>query len=415
LLSVFILFILSFLKSHLDSPGENIAIAIGVTLLATLITIVGFVPFKRFVDHRILGITLLKQEIVEVYSARITTELNLETLVALLKDEILASLLIRQSALVEIHDDVLNVIYAHNVDTQQLPSYSDLPQLLAGAGYYQPLLKGSSPPLGWVYLTLVLSVEKKPIGIWLLGRRDPDDYYSPPEIKVLQSLAHQTAIALTNISQAGQLRALYQRDIDQREVERASLARELHDQVLNELAVLKSRLDGGEAALNPQDGFEKVINTLRQTISGLRPRMLDYGLYSALMSLTDTLQDRVGDSLKIKLELPEGNSDVRYAEQVELYTYRIVQQACENALKHGKPHTLTVRGELKASSFHLVIEDDGAGFALTGKDDLAKLQARNHFGLAGMYERASLIGSDLRIESSLGSGTRVIIDWRLSD
>ncbi len=414
LLGAGVLFALSFLKPYLDSPESNIVVAVALALLVALIAIIGFAPFERFVERRVLGVVLPKKELIEAYSARITTGLKLPALVKLLTEEVLPTLLIRQSALIEINDGAITVIYAQNVEARQLPRYSDLPVLLDSAGRYHVPAENGSLPLGWAHLILALSVEQKPLGVWLLGRHDPDDYYSPQEIKVLQSLTHQTAIALTNISQAEQLRALYQRDIDQREVERASLARELHDRALNELAVFKDGLGDDVMSPNSQDSFEKAITSLRQTISDLRPRMLDYGLYSALMSLVDALQDRVGDSVKIVLEVPEGESGVRYKEQLELYTYRIVQQACENALKHAQPRTLTVRGKLEAQSFHLVIEDDGAGFELTGKSNLAKLQGDGHFGLAGMYERASIVDADLHIESAAGHGTRVEINWRSS-
>jgi len=143
--------------------------------------------------------------------------------------------------------------------------------------------------------------------------------------------------------------------------------------------------------------------------------MLVYGLYSALVSLVDALEDRVGDSsVKIVFDVDEDSSAVRYHEQVELYMYRIVQQACENALKHGQPRALTLSGRLEAESFHLVIEDDGNGFEWAGQGDSAKLQSGGHFGLAGMLERVFIIGADLHIESSLGHGTRVEIRWRFS-
>ncbi len=415
LLGAFVLFTLSFLKPYLDSPGANIVIvAVGLALLGALIAIIGFAPFERFLLRRVLGIVLPQKELIEAYSARITTGLKLPALVTLLTEEVLPTLLIRQSTLIEINDGAITVVYAQNVEAQQLPRFSDLQMLLDGAGRYHALAENGSLPFGWAHLILALSVEQKPKGVWLLGRHDPDDYYSSQEIKVLQSLAHQTAIALTNIAQAEQLRALYQRDIDQREVERASLARELHDQVLNELAVFKDSLDDDVMLPTSLDSFEKVINTLRQTISGLRPRMLDYGLYSALVSLVDALEDRVGDSVKIVFSVGEDGSAVRYNEQVELYMYRIVQQACENALKHGKPRVLTLSGGLETESLHLVIEDNGNGFELVEKSNLAKLQSDGHFGLAGMYERASILGADLHIESSAGHGARVEINWRFS-
>ena len=59
----------------------------------------------------------------------------------------------------------------------------------------------------------------------------------------------------------------------------------------------------------------------------------------------------------------------------------------------------------------LVVEDDGVGF-VAGKDlDLARLLVNKHFGLAGMHERATLIGAQMKIDSSPGKGTNVRVIW----
>jgi signal transduction histidine kinase len=246
-------------------------------------------------------------------------------------------------------------------------------------------------------------------------------YFSPHDLDVLTLFAAQAAIAIQNTRlyeemrlAHAQLQTLSRQLLEMQETERRNLALELHDHVLSDLAVFTDGLGDHVLSPNSLDSFEKVTTSLRQIVSGLRPHMLDYGLYLALMSLVDALQDRVGDSVKIVLDIPEGESDVRYKEQVELYTYRIVQQACENALRHGQPRALTLRGRLEAQFLQLVIEDDGKGFDWRGKGDLAKLQAEGHFGLAGMLERASIIDADLHIETLVGHGTRVEIEWRFS-
>jgi len=119
-------------------------------------------------------------------------------------------------------------------------------------------------------------------GIWLMGRRDPDDYYSQQDIVLLRSLANQTAVALNNIARAERLRALYQNDIDQREAERASLARELHDNVLNRLSALKNAVPEDVVSPTFDARYNTLADSLRHTITGLRPAALNYGLPLAL-------------------------------------------------------------------------------------------------------------------------------------
>jgi signal transduction histidine kinase len=60
----------------------------------------------------------------------------------------------------------------------------------------------------------------------------------------------------------------------------------------------------------------------------------------------------------------------------------------------------------------LVIEDDGCGFFIHEQADLAWLLSRHYFGLVTMYERATLIGAQLDIQSTINHGTRVTITWQ---
>jgi signal transduction histidine kinase len=260
-----------------------------------------------------------------------------------------------------------------------------------------------------VRLALPLRLGDRLIGLWLLGRRDPDDEYARPEIVVLQALADQTAIALAHIIQSELLRTAYKADIDRMENERASLARELHDHVLGDLAVLKGNADMRSPSSDFLEIYNRVITSLRQTITGLRPAMLNYGLQAALSSLVDALADQANPRLSIELNVSEAS--VRYDADLEQHLYRIVQQACENALQHAQTRRLTVHGSLEQDRIDLSVEDDGVGFETGERLDLAGLIARRHFGLAGMYERATLIQAKLMIDSTPGRGTRTRITW----
>jgi signal transduction histidine kinase len=379
--------------------------------LIMLLAIAAFGPFQRFIERRVLGAPWPLTQLLEAYIARITRSLDTSTLVHLLNDEVLPSLLVRQSALLRCDESRLTVIYLHEVESSQLPGDRDLPALLNQAGKYH--VPGITTPFccPWVRLILPLSVESKTVGVWLLGRRDPDDFYAQAEIPSLQALAHHTAIVLANIAYAERLRALYQTSIDQREGERASLGRDLHDHILQQMFVLRESAAGSEDESAFVTAYESLTQSLYQTIRGLRPPMLEYGLYRALAALVDDWEHRpeADRGPAVSLAVPE--SDVRYAPHLELHLYRIVQQAGENALRHARARNLIISGHLEADRVELTVEDDGLGFEAQKLLDLAGPDALSHFGLIGMQERAALIKAQMKIDSALGRGTRIVLKW----
>jgi len=395
-------------------PGNTALIEFVTPILAVLIAILSFGHFQRWVDRHLLGAPWPLTQLLETYAARITTSLDTPRLAKMLSEEVLPSLLIRQSTLLHYEADQLTTIYVQALETSQLPNHSDFPSLVAQAGKYRS--PAENPFLyPWVRLILPLSVESKVIGLWLLGRRDPDDFYAQTEISLLQTLAHQTAIALTNIAYAGRLHALYQTSIDQREAERASLGRELHDHVLQQMFLLQ------ESAVDCLDSppfvkaYETVINDLRDLIRGLRPPMLEYGLYRALAALADDWAYRSDAQSGPEISLTLTESDLRYVPHIELHLYRIVQQAGENALRHARAQNIKIQGCLQAEHVELSVEDDGLGFQAEKLLDLSRPEARSHFGLIGMQERAALIQAQIRFDSATGQGTRIQLRWRVDD
>lgn len=387
--------------------GKAIVIGVVAALLAAGLTYFGLPPFQRLVERRLLGMPLIPGHLLETYAARITISLDLPTLIQLLKDEILPSLLVRQSALLRFGNPHVAVLYAANVDPAHLPTSETVSDLLEAAGRYRAEDQNQSYP--WVRLTLPLIIGQKPIGLWLLGRRDPDDIYAQTEVALLQSLAHQTAIALTNIEQAERLHALYQADIERTETERATLARRLHDHLLSQLAVLKVSVDERTARPEFLRSYDELTTSLRQIIGGLRPPMLSFGLHPALTTLANEQSDRAEGGPAIVCDLPE--TDARYDPHVEQHLYRIVQQAVENALRHAQATTITLRGRLGPESINLSVDDDGVGFVAGEQLDLKQLLSQRHFGLAGMFERAALIGARMMIEAQPKQGTRVRVMW----
>ncbi|RPI24129.1 MAG: hypothetical protein EHM70_21645 [Chloroflexota bacterium] len=375
-----------------------------------LITAIAFPWFQKWVERRLLGMPLPPARLLERYSTRIITSLSDERLVEIIRDEVLPTLLIHQAALLRVNGDgrVIPILSA-GVTGDQLPEAADLPELLANSGFHRAVQPESDQgKYSWVRLVLPLQVEGKDVGVCLFGKRDVDDVYAPTEIPTLQAFMDQTALALVNIEQAGQLRSLYQADIERQEAQRTRLARELHDDVLHQMSLLSLSIE--EPSKQFQEAYESATTSIREIISGLRPTMLNFGLYGALKELAEAADSQLGGDVNVIVELPA--SDFRYPPDIELHLYRIVQQACQNALKHAFASKICISGVLDVDCANITIADDGKGFDAGERLDFNGLLAGKHYGLAGMFERAALIGARLQIDSSPQMGTRISVNWR---
>ena len=218
-----------------------------------------------------------------------------------------------------------------------------------------------------------------------------------------------SALTPRQIVESRNLRALYKADIDRNEDYRASISRELHDNT-SQLKLLKEEI----AKLNPPPEFfvqwEKIMSDIRHAITNLRPKMLDYGVGYALRYLRDQTEQQANGDIDIVLDVKEDGS--RYNFHTEQHIYRIIQQACENALLYAQATTITIRGSLDPTSVDLTVEDNGVGFPFGGEASVAALVEAQHFGIAGMQERAGIIHASLNVDSAPGQGTRVHLRWQ---
>jgi signal transduction histidine kinase len=301
------------------------------------------------------------------------------------------------------------------LDTESLPGEKDVPDLLARAGFYRsPALSDAEQLHGWIRLVLPLRLSDRLIGFWLLGRRDPDDFYSQQDILTLTSLANLTAIALSNILQTERLTSMYQANITRYEEERVSLGRDLHDVILNDLAALPLRSDAPNFSPEFRQAYERVSEELRQIVQNLRPPMLAFGLKLALEAYAETLRQRNPDSMEIRTDL-QINGDCRYPLVIESNVYRIVQEACENSLRYAHARNLSLSGHLSEKQIDLQVTDNGIGLDPNTSLNFNDLLTHKHFGLAGMYERASVIGAELSISSKPNEGTQIHLVWKANE
>jgi len=207
------------------------------------------------------------------------------------------------------------------------------------------------------------------------------------------------------------LLALSRRLIEAQEVERRRIARELHDEIGQELTALKINLQAAqrpgddEATSRLADSLEIVERTTKQVRDlslALRPSLLDdLGLVAALRWHADGEAKRAGFTLDFVAE----PADIRPAPEIGIACYRVVQEALTNVARHARAGH--VRVELAAAEgwLDLRIHDDGVGFDARAARERAARGAS--FGLLSMTERARLLDGRLEIDSAPGRGTEI--------
>jgi signal transduction histidine kinase len=384
---------------------------IGLIAIIGLISSLGFGTFERFIDKYIIGIPVEVPQVLQSYTNILESTQDTASISSLMGSLILPALRIRQSVLIEIQSEqLIRVLDMTGVVEKQLPNADEIHQLVNQRKRIIPPqnLRNLIPQKRWIRVVLPLCFDQELIGVWLLGRRDPNDIYEAPIVQALETIAQQTSMAIIHHQKSIRLRSLFEANINRHEAERASLARELHDDTLNNLALLQREFKDP----NLVGSLHSIINSLRKMIQGLRPEMLSYGLVTALQDLADILNERkAGPRVEVDLE----GAPIALHRNTELHIFRIVQQACENAQEHAEAITIKIEGKIEENSILLRVIDDGKGIGEGMPLNLTRLIEEQHFGLAGMFERANIIDAKLNVESSTDAGTTITLHWTKQD
>jgi signal transduction histidine kinase len=215
---------------------------------------------------------------------------------------------------------------------------------------------------------------------------------------------------------ADRLQLLSRRLMEVQELERRKIALELHDEIGQVLTGLKLTLEvGSRLPLTEVNGnleharvlVNELMTRVRNLSLDLRPAMLDdFGLLPTLLWHFEhyTAQTHVAVSFK-----HSGLERRRFPPELETAAYRVVQEALTNVARHSNVASATVRVWTDQRILSIEIEDFGQGF------DLNSLSTRETSGLAGMRERTSLLGGQLKIDSRVGEGTRLIAEFNIEE
>jgi signal transduction histidine kinase len=253
-----------------------------------------------------------------------------------------------------------------------------------------------------LYVPLV--AQGRPIGVVVVhDRLGATSSFADEDVRLTESLAARAATAVELSERVS--RDAVRRVVEAQELERARLARELHDEtgqaltsILLGLKSLEDRVDSDDGRTAVTELRNLVVTTLqdvRRLAVELRPAALDdFGLVPAIERLRDTVEEQGG--LSVDVQSPLG--DERLPPETETALYRIVQEALINVLKHAAATRVTVRLSRSGKTVALVVQDDGNGFDPASVRD-------GGLGLVGMRERVALLGGRLTVESSEGGGT----------
>ncbi len=199
------------------------------------------------------------------------------------------------------------------------------------------------------------------------------------------------------------------------EEERGRLSRELHDGVGQRLTALMlglKRLEDSRQLPDEQahrlralrDIAQQVGREIHEIALALRPTALDdLGLLGALNNHLENWAASTGIGLDFHAQ---GLDDARVPSHVETTVYRVAQEALNNVAKHASATSVSITLERRNHELLAVIEDNGVGFVEAAPDATG---GRGRLGLAGMRQRAALVGGTLTVDSSLGKGATLIL------
>jgi signal transduction histidine kinase len=208
---------------------------------------------------------------------------------------------------------------------------------------------------------------------------------------------------------------LFRRVVAAQEAERQRIARDLHDETGQALTAIGMGLRGLESRIghNPklaaitlrelQTLTAESLKELQRLMTDLRPSHLDdLGLPAALRWYAGRIQERYPLNVKVDFSGTEHILD----DAAKIATFRIVQEALNNIIKHSEAKNVQIDLNFEGKGMRVKIIDDGCGFDL---EHLKQMQSssRPSLGLAGMQERAVLLGGSVSIQSKPGQGTLI--------
>jgi PAS domain S-box-containing protein len=259
-------------------------------------------------------------------------------------------------------------------------------------------------------------------GHWLHRKKNGETIHTEVSVYDFESGGKPTRLVLANdITEQfkteeklkksyAEIRELASHLQDVREEERAGIAREIHDELGQQLTGLKMDFSWLSRKMNPDDELireritnslsllDQAIKTVRRISTELRPGILDdLGLVPAIEWQAEEFQKR----FSVPTHFTTDAGHIHFPSGVSIGLFRICQESLTNIARHAQASKIRITLNLEPENIFLCIEDNGKGFQQERQGE------RKTLGLLGMKERALMMGGEFSIESASGAGTSV--------
>jgi GAF domain-containing protein/anti-sigma regulatory factor (Ser/Thr protein kinase) len=268
-------------------------------------------------------------------------------------------------------------------------------------------------------LVVPFVLKGKLLGVLSLNNIREKRMFTDSEIKLVQAIANQLAIAVENANlmeiskkHSEELEKLSLQIINAQEEERKIIAGKLHDVVGQDLTALRLDLKMSKQEIPEQftrirDRLEEgerlakqALESVRNLTMDLRPPILDdFGLASAIRWYVDGFSRRT--NIKVVLKLQE--LDCKLPPEFETAIYRAIQECLTNVAKHSEASRVNISLDKKNEHLQIMVQDYGIGF------EPGIFHFTSGFGLFRLKEKTELLGGKFKINSKKGKGTRVVI------
>lgn len=268
------------------------------------------------------------------------------------------------------------------------------------------------------YVAAPIYLEEEVIGLINVGNSRAG-FYDQTHASRLQAFGHQAALAFQNARlfeamrvSTEHLKILSRRLLDEQELQRRAIARELHDEIGQALTAAKINLQTlqNQSQASPLkarlkecvDIINQALQQVRSLSLNLHPAVLDdLGLMPAVRWLVDREAQRGEFNAQVSAEgLPD-----RFSPEIELVGYRMVQEAINNIARHAHAKNVTIKFSQRDNDLNLLIRDDGIGF--DKEITYQKVMKSDSLGLLSMQERIELLHGHFEIKSAPGKGTEI--------
>jgi PAS domain S-box-containing protein len=295
-----------------------------------------------------------------------------------------------------------------------------IPDIRAHPGWSLP----TETPVEVSWMGVPLFARTDVTGLLSLSKREAG-YFNEEHKELAEAMSSQASVAIENAALFEQMQAstkrmqlLSRRLVEVQESERRKIARELHDEAGQALVslrfglrLLEREIDEGETVSGRLAELvretDAVIDALHRLAVDLRPATLDaLGLDAALRQYSRSVGARFGLAVRFKAR---GFTSDRLPAVVEAALYRMVQEAMTNVVRHAHATRVDILVERSDDRVIVMVEDDGVGF------EPDQVKGGDQFGLVGLRERAEALGGILRVESTPGAGTTVVVEVASAD